>query len=61
MPSKAAEQVPCLPATAHDWQVGQAAKPQQKPSVQWPLMHWTGEVQAAPFGCTFVQKYPRQL
>jgi len=61
LPSPDGAQVPCLPVTAQELQVGQAATPQQNPSVQWPLMHWAGEVQAAPFGCRFVQKYPRQL
>jgi hypothetical protein len=42
-------QVPSLPATAQLWQVGQAPTPQQKPSVQWPFVHWLSPVQARPF------------
>lgn len=61
VPSPEGEHVPCLPATAQELQAGQAATPQQNPSVQWPLMHWADEVQAAPFASRFVQKYPRQL
>jgi len=61
VPSPEGEQVPCLPVTAQELQTGQVATPQQNPSVQNPLMHWAGEVQGAPFGCTFVQEYPRQL
>jgi hypothetical protein len=56
VPSPLAEQVPSLPATAHDWQAGHAATPQQYPSVQWPLMHSPPVVQAAPFTFRFVQK-----
>jgi len=56
VPSPAGEQVPCFPGTAHELHAGQVATPQQKPSVQWPLMHWAGELHAAPFGCRFVQK-----
>jgi hypothetical protein len=40
--------VPSLPETAQLWHVGQALTPQQKPSVQWPFVHWLSPVQVWP-------------
>jgi hypothetical protein len=56
VPSPLGAQVPCLPGTAHELHAGQAPIPQQKPSVQWPLMHSPFAVQAVPFAFRFVQK-----
>lgn len=61
VPSPVGAQVPCFPGTAQELQAGQAATPQQKPSVQWPLTHSPFDPQAAPFAFRFVQKYPWQL
>ena len=56
MPSVTGEHVPCLPATAHELHVVHAVTPQQKPSVQKPLMHWLAAVQAVPFGFRLVHE-----
>jgi hypothetical protein len=61
VPSAIGEQVPCLPAIAHDWQAPHDAAPQQKPSVQNPLMHSPAAAQAVPFGLRFVHEYPWQV
>jgi hypothetical protein len=45
-------QAPALPATLHDWQVGQLALPQQTPSTQFPLPHSWLEKQATPIALT---------
>ena len=50
VPSVIGEQVPSLPGIAHELQLLHAAEPQQKPSVQCPLMHCALELQMAPFG-----------
>jgi hypothetical protein len=56
VPSVIGEHVPWCPGTAHELQAVQTSRPQQKPSVQWPLMHSTAAVQALPFGFMFVQE-----
>jgi len=56
VPSATGAHVPSLPATAHELHFAQAATPQQKPSVQRPLMHWLPTVQAVPFGFRFVHE-----
>jgi hypothetical protein len=50
VPEAIAVQVPSAPATLQALQVPQAPVPQQKPSVQKPLMHWFAAVQATPLG-----------
>jgi hypothetical protein len=60
VPSPLGAHIPCLPATAHELQAGHAATPQQKPSVQWPLIHSPSAPQAEPFAFRFVHEYPRQ-
>ena len=60
VPSAIGEQVPCLPATAHELQLPHDADPQQKPSVQWPLMHSASVAQAVPFALRLVHEPPRQ-
>jgi hypothetical protein len=52
-------QVPALPATAHDRQLGQLADPQQTPSTQLPLVHSAPATQASPLGFD-VQEPDRQ-
>lgn len=54
-PAGTAEQVPCLPAIAHELHVPQDADPQQTPLVQWPLKQVAAVVQAVPLGWRFVQ------
>jgi hypothetical protein len=61
VPPGVGEQTPSWPATAQELQAGQAATPQQKPSVQWPLTHWPSSVQAVPFPRRFVHEPPTQL
>ena len=61
VPSVIGEQVPSLPGIAHELQLGHAAEPQQKPSVQWPLMHCVFELQTVPFGWRLVHEYPRHM
>jgi hypothetical protein len=61
VPSAIGEQVPCLPAIAHDLQVPHDAAPQQNPSVQKPLMHSVDTLQTAPLALRFVHELPRQL
>ena len=52
-------QVPALPATAHDKQLGQLADPQQTPSTQLPLVHSAPATHASPLGFS-VQEPDRQ-
>jgi hypothetical protein len=61
VPSPTGEQVPCCPATAHERQAPHVAAPQQKPSVQKPLMHSPAPAQAVPFGLRFVHEVPWQV
>jgi hypothetical protein len=61
VPSAVGEQVPCFPATAHDWQAPQDADPQQNPSVQKPLMHSPAAPHAAPFAFRLVHELPWQV
>jgi hypothetical protein len=61
VPSATGEHVPCLPASAHERQAPHDADPQQKPSVQKPLMHSPAPPQAAPFGLRFVHEVPWQV
>ena len=61
VPSAIGEQVPCFPATAHERQAPHDADPQQKPSVQKPLMHSPAAPQAAPLGLRFVHELPWQV
>jgi hypothetical protein len=61
VPSAIGEQVPCLPATAHERQAPHDADPQQKPSVQAPLMHSPAAAQVAPLGLRFVHELPWQV
>jgi hypothetical protein len=49
VPSAIGQHVPSWPGIAQELQLLQVAAPQQKPSVQWPLMHWAFELQAVPF------------
>jgi len=56
VPSAIGEHVPWWPATAHELHAAQAARPQQNPSVQWPLMHSVSTVQTVPFGLRFVHE-----
>jgi hypothetical protein len=56
MPSVIGEQVPCLPAIAHELHAAHVAAPQQNPSVQKPLMHSPAAVHAVPFGLRFVHE-----
>ena len=53
-------QLPACPEMLHDWQSGQLADAQQTPSVQLPLAHSLGCVQAVPLG-RFWQKPPMQV
>jgi hypothetical protein len=46
-PAVSAVQVPWLPGTSHAWHWPLQAVSQQKPSVQWPLPHWSSLVQTA--------------
>jgi hypothetical protein len=50
LPAAAFAQVPRLPPTLHDWQVGQLATPQQMPSVQNPDAHSLALPQTDPVG-----------
>ena len=52
-------QVPALPATAQDKQLGQLADPQQTPSTQLPLVHSAPATHASPLGFA-VQEPDRQ-
>ena len=52
-------QVPALPATAHEEQLGQLADPQQTPSTQLPLVHSAPATHASPLGFS-VQEPDRQ-
>ncbi len=52
-------QVPALPATAHEKQLGQLADPQQTPSTQLPLVHSAPATHASPLGLD-VQEPDRQ-
>jgi hypothetical protein len=56
VPSPIGLQVPSLPGTAHERQLGHIADPQQNPSVQLPLRHWAATVQALPFGFMLVHE-----
>ena len=59
VPSAIGLQVPCLPGTAHERQLGHIADPQQNPSTQLPLRHSPGTVHALPVGFRLVHEYPR--
>jgi len=61
VPSGMGEHVPCVPATAHERQAPHDAAPQQKPSVQKPLMQSVALPQIAPLGLRFVHELPRQM
>src|SRR6188768_364079 len=52
-------QVPALPATAQEKQLGQLVDPQQTPSTQLPLVHSAPATQASPLGFN-VQEPERQ-
>jgi hypothetical protein len=56
VPSGMGEQVPSLPAIAHELHFEHAATPQQNPSVQWPLMHSPSTPQTVPFGFRLVHE-----
>ncbi len=56
VPSPVGEQVPCLPATAHERQVPHDADPQQNPSVQLPLRHSPPAPHVMPFALRFVHE-----
>lgn len=56
MPSAIGEHVPCRPGTAHELHAAHASTPQQKPSVQCPLMHSAAAAHAVPFGLRFVHE-----
>ena len=61
VPSGIGEHVPCAPAIAHERQAPHDAAPQQKPSVQKPLMHSVALPQIAPLGLRLVHELPRQV
>ena len=43
------------PFTPQDWQVGQLEEPQQTPSMQLPVTHWSAAPQEVPIGFFGVQ------
>ncbi len=51
-------QVP--PAPVQTWQTGQLALPQQRPSTQFPLLHWLAPLHVAPLACFATQAPPLQ-
>jgi hypothetical protein len=50
-----AVQAPWAPATSHAWHWPPQAALQHTPSLHWPLAHWLGPLQAAPFASAGVQ------
>ena len=56
VPSPLGLQVPCLPGTAHERQLGHIADPQQNPSVQCPLRHSVAAAHALPVGFKLVHE-----
>jgi hypothetical protein len=61
LPAVTFAQAPKLPATLHDWQVGQLATPQQIPSVQNPEAHSFALPHTAPVGFLVKQLPPAPL
>jgi len=58
LPAGSAVQVPCAPPTPQLMHDPQLANPQQKPSVQWPVAHWSSAVQATPASARGTQLPP---
>jgi hypothetical protein len=54
-------QVPSLPVTLQLAHEPQVAAPQQNPSVQWPVEHWSSLVQATPAAWRGTQLPPTPL
>jgi hypothetical protein len=48
VPAVTAAHVPRLLGTLQAWHAPQLALPQQRPSTQWPVPHWSSAAQALP-------------
>ena len=55
-PSGTGWQLPAIPATAHEVQLGQVDEPQHTCSTQWPLMQSVSAPQAFPLASWFVHE-----